>query len=61
VRNLERTITSVVMFKQWAEWEEKYESDGYAPLSEELESSLKRYKQGKECVHMNLNNQQDGT
>ena len=39
VWNLERTITGVVMFKQWAKWEEKYESDGYVPLSEELESS----------------------
>jgi len=39
VWNLERTITGVVMFKQWAEWEEKYESGGYVPLSEELESS----------------------
>ena len=39
VWNLERTITGVVMFKQWAEWKEKYESDGYVPLSEELESS----------------------
>jgi len=30
-----------MMFKavQWAKWEEKYESDGYVPLSEELESS----------------------
>ena len=37
--NLELTITGVVMFKQWAKWEEKYESDGYVPLSEELESS----------------------
>ena len=39
MKNLERTITGVVMFKQWAEWEEKYENDGYVPLSEELESS----------------------
>ena len=41
VRSLERTITGVVMFKavQSAEWEEKHESDGYVPLSEELELS----------------------
>ena len=41
MRSLERTITGVMMFKavQWAEWEEKYESDGYVSLSEELESS----------------------
>jgi len=38
VRNLEWTITGVVMFKQSVEWE-KYESDGYVPLCEELESS----------------------
>ena len=39
--SLEQVITGVVRFKavQWAEWEEKHESDGYVPSLEELESS----------------------
>jgi len=42
MRSLERVITGVVRFKavQWAEWEEKHESDGYIASSENLEPSL---------------------
>jgi len=33
--------------------------NSFSPLSAEVREVLKRYEQGKECVRMNLNNQQD--